>query len=406
MSLQALHRPGAIGYSEESIKEMNPALPKKDTVNNSRKRGVKVCIKTFGCQMNVYDSEIMAGLLINEGYKITEDVSEADVILLNTCSIRKKAEDKVYSQLGVLRKLKEKRPGLILGVGGCMAQREGEKIFRKSPSVDLIFGAHQICHLPTILTKVIRERRKVIAIEEERIDQEEVRAYRADKTKAYVAIMRGCDNHCTYCVVPSARGRQRSRSPEEIMKEIENLAEEGYKEITLLGQNVTAYGKDLGEIDFTDLIERVNKIAGVEKIEYITSHPRDMSNRLIETLPRLSKTYEHLHLPIQSGSNRILKDMNRGYTREEYLKIIDKIRSLIPKISITTDIIVGFPGEKEEDFQDTLELMKEIKFNSAYMFQYSPRPGTPAEKMPSQIPEEIKLERLHKVIDLQRAISK
>ena len=365
---------------------------------------MRVFIRTFGCQMNVYDSEVIAGLLINEGYGISENIDEADVILLNTCSIRKKAEDKVYSQLGVLRKLKEKRPGLILGVGGCMAQREGEEIFKRSPSVDLIFGVHQICHLPTILSKVIRERRKVIAIEEERIGLEEVKAYRKDKTKAYVAIMRGCDNHCTYCVVPSARGRQRSRSPEEIIKEIENLAEEGYKEITLLGQNVTAYGKDLGEIDFTDLIERVNKIAGVEKIEYITSHPRDMSNRLIETLPRLSKTYEHLHLPIQSGSNRILKDMNRGYTREEYLKIIDKVRSLIPKISITTDIIVGFPGEKEEDFQDTLELMKEIKFNSAYMFQYSPRPGTPAEKMPSQIPEEIKLERLHKVIDLQKVI--
>ena len=365
---------------------------------------MRAFIKTYGCQMNVYDSENMAGLLINDGYKITEDMSEADVILLNTCSIRKKAEDKVYSQLGVLRKLKEKRPGLILGVGGCMAQREGEEIFKRSPSVDLIFGVHQICHLPTILSKVIRERRKVIAIEEERIGLEEVKAYRKDKTKAYVAIMRGCDNHCTYCVVPSARGRQRSRSPEEIIKEIENLAEEGYKEITLLGQNVTAYGKDLGEIDFTDLIERVNKIAGVEKIEYITSHPRDMSNRLIETLPRLFKAYEHLHLPIQSGSNRILKDMNRGYTREEYLKIIDKVRFLIPKISITTDIIVGFPGEKEEDFQNTLELMKEIKFNSAYMFQYSPRPGTPAERMSRQISEETKLKRLHKVIDLQREI--
>ncbi len=366
----------------------------------------RVYIRTFGCQMNVYDSEVISGLLIDEGYKITEDINGADVILLNTCSIRKKAEDKVYSHLGVLRKLKEKRPGLILGVGGCMAQREGEEIFKRSPSVDLIFGVHQICHLPTILSKVIRERRKVIAIEEERIGPEEVKAYRKDKTKAYIAIMRGCDNHCTYCVVPSARGRQRSRSSEEIIKEIENLAEEGYKEITLLGQNVTAYGKDLGRIDFADLLERINEIEGIEKIRFVTSHPRDISDRLIETLSRLSKAYEHLHLPVQSGSNRILKDMNRGYTREENLKIIDKVRSLIPKISITTDIIVGFPGEKEEDFQDTLELMKEIKFNSAYMFQYSPRPGTPAERMSGQIPEETKLKRLHKVINLQREISK
>jgi len=371
---------------------------------NIKRCGMKVFIKTYGCQMNVYDSEIIAGLLMEEGYKITEDMNEADVILLNTCAIRQKAEDKVYSQLGVLRRLKEKRPGLILGVGGCMAQREGGEIFRRFPSVDLIFGTHQICNLPTILSKVIRERKKVIAITEERIGLEEVKAYRKDKTKVYVAIMRGCDNHCTYCVVPSVRGRQRSRSPEEIIKEIESLAEEGYKKITLLGQNVTAYGKDLEGIDFADLLERINKIEEIEKIRFITSHPKDINDRLIETLSRLSKTSKHLHLPVQSGSNRILKDMNRSYTREEYLKIIDKVRSFIPRISITTDIIVGFPGEREEDFQDTLELMKEIKFNSAYMFQYSPRPGTPAEKMSKQIPEETKLERLHKVIDLQREI--
>jgi len=216
--------------------------------------------------------------------------------------------------------------------------------------------------------------------------------------------MRGCDNHCTYCVVPSARGRQRSRSPERIIKEIENLAEEGYKEITLLGQNVIAYGKDLGEIDFADLLERINEIEGIEKIRFITSHPKDMSDRLIETLPRLSKAAEHLHLPVQSGSNRILKAMNRGYNREEYLKIIEKIRSLIPKMSITTDIIVGFPGERGEDFADTLSLMKEVRFAGAYMFKYSSRPGTPAEKMLKQIPEEIRLKRLHEVINLQREI--
>lgn len=368
-------------------------------------RSRRIFIRTFGCQMNVYDSEMMAGLLLDRNYKITEDMNEADVILLNTCSIRKKAEDKVYSQLGVLRKLKEKRPGLILGVGGCMAQREGEKIFRRSPSVDLIFGTHQMGNLPIILDEVICERRKVIAIEEEEVVPEGVKAYRRDKTKAYVAIMRGCDNHCTYCVVPSARGRQRSRSPEGIIKEIENLAEEGYKEITLLGQNVTAYGKDLSGIDFTDLLERVNEIGGIEKIRFITSHPKDMTDELIRTLPRLSKVYRDLHLPVQSGSNRTLKAMNRGYTKEEYLKIIEKIRSLIPKLNITTDIIVGFPGEREEDFQDTLELMREIRFASAYMFKYSSRPGTAAEKMAEQIPEETKLKRLHEVINLQREIA-
>ena len=285
-----------------------------------------------------------------------------------------------------------------------MAQREGEEIFKKSPSVDLIFGVHQICNLPTILSKVIRERKKVVAIEEERISLEEVKAYRKDKTKAYVAIMRGCDNHCTYCVVPSARGRQRSRPPEEIIKEIENLAEEGCKKVTLLGQNVAAYGKDLGGINFPVLLERVNETEGIEKIEYISSHPKDMSDRLMKALPKLSKVAEHLHLPVQSGSNRILKAMNRGYTREEYLRIIEKVRSLIPRMSITTDIMVGFPGEKEEDFANTRKLMKEVRFNSAYMFQYSPRPGTPAEKMSEQIPEEIKLERLHKVINLQKEI--
>lgn len=305
-----------------------------------------------------------------------------------------------------------------------MAQREGGDIFKKSPSVDLIFGVHQICRLPTILSKVIRERRKVIAIEEERIGQEGVKTYRVDKnrsslrssepcfftplknkTKAYIAVMRGCDNHCTYCVVPSARGRQKSRPSEEVIKEIEDLVETGYKEVTLLGQNVTAYGKDLEGTNFADLLERINEIERIKKIRFITSHPKDMSDRLIKTLPRLSKACEDLHLPVQSGSNRILKAMNRGYSREEYLKIIKKVRSPLPAISITTDIIVGFPGEREEDFQDTLELMKEIKFNSAYMFKYSPRPGTPAERMSEQIPEEIKLERLHKVIDLQREIT-
>lgn len=356
--------------------------------------------------MNVYDSEIMAGLLLVKGYEIAEDMNEADIILLNTCSIRKKAEDKVYSQLGVLKKLKEKNPDLILGVGGCMAQREGKEIFKRVSSVDLIFGTQQICNLPTILNKVMQERKKVMVIEEERIGPEEVKAYRKDKAKAYVAIMRGCNNHCTYCVVPSARGRQRSRISKGIIREIENLAKEGYKEVTLLGQNVTAYGKDLGGIDFADLLERINEIEGIEKIRFITSHPKDMSDRLIRTLPRLSKVCEDLHLPVQSGSNRILKDMNRGYTREAYLKIIGKIRSLIPRTSVTTDIIVGFPGEREEDFVDTLSLMEEVRFASAYMFKYSSRPGTPTERMLDQIPEETKLKRLHKVIDLQRAISK
>ncbi len=362
----------------------------------------KVYIETYGCQMNVYDSEMMAGLLLDRNYRITEDMNEADVILLNTCSIRKKAEDKVYSQLGVLRKLKRERPSLILGVGGCMAQREGEKIFRRSPSVDLIFGTHQIGNLPTILNEVICERRKVIAIEEEEVVPEGVKVYRTDKTKAYVAIVRGCDNHCTYCVVPSARGRQRSRAPEGIIEEIANLVKEGGKEITLLGQDVTAYGKDLGGIDFANLLERINEIEGIEKIRFITSHPKNMNDRLIETLPKFRKVCEDLHLPVQSGSNRILKAMRRGYTREEYLGIIEKLRSLIPQISITTDIIVGFPGEREEDFQDTLELMREIRFASAYMFKYSSRPGTAAEKMAEQIPEETKLKRLHEVIDLQK----
>ncbi len=366
---------------------------------------IKIFIRTFGCQMNVYDSQVAAGLLLNEGYEITEEMGEADIILLNTCSIRKKAEDKVYSQLGYLRRLKRERPSLILGVGGCMAQREGEKILGKSPSVDLVFGTHQICNLPPLLSKVIRERRRLIAIGEGEIVAKGVKAYRIDKRRAYVAIMRGCNNHCTYCVVPSARGRQRSRPPEEIIKEIENLAEEGYKEITLLGQNVTAYGKDLEAVrDFATLLERINEIEGIEKIRYLTSHPKDMNERLLETLSRLSKVSRDLHLPVQSGSNRILKAMGRGYTREEYLGIIERLRSLIPQIDITTDIIVGFPGEREEDFQDTLELMKEIRFTNAYMFKYSPRPETPAEKMAGQIPEEKKLQRLHKVIDLQREI--
>lgn len=366
-------------------------------------------IITYGCQMNVHDSEKLAGMLEKMGYHPAERIEEADIILINTCIIRENAELKVFGKVGSLKQLKKKNPDLIIGVGGCMMQSEEavQQLYEKYPQVDLIFGTHNIHHVPELINRIKEERGRVVEV----WDKEEglipdLPSRREDKYKAWVSIIQGCNNFCAYCIVPYTRGRERSRPPEDIVTEVERLVEKGVKEITLLGQNVNSYGKDLEEkVDFADLLVRLDEIEGLARIRYMTSHPRDFSQKLIDTIKDGKSICEHFHLPIQSGSNRILKKMNRGYTREDYLDLIKRIKEAIPDASITTDFIVGFPGETEEDFAETIDIVKRVRFDMAFTFIYSPRTGTPAAKMPEQIPEDRKKERLERLMELQNRIS-
>ncbi|MFI5360146.1 MAG: tRNA (N6-isopentenyl adenosine(37)-C2)-methylthiotransferase MiaB [Halanaerobiales bacterium] len=369
----------------------------------------KYFIITYGCQMNEHDSEKLAGMLESIGYHKADFVEEADIILINTCTIRENADLKVFGKVGELKRLKEKNPDLIIGVGGCMMQSEKavQDLYEKHPQVDLIFGTHNIHHVPDLIQRIQRERGRIVEV----WDAEEglipdLPSVRESEFKAWVSIIQGCNNFCTYCIVPYVRGRERSRPLNDIVAEVERLVADGVKEITLLGQNVNSYGKDLEEeVDFADLLQALDKIPGLQRLRYMTSHPRDFTTKLIEVIRDSRSVCEHFHLPIQSGSNSILKKMNRGYSREKYMELVNKIRQAIPEASITTDIIVGFPGETEEEFQETMELVKEVRFDSAFTFIYSPRTGTPAAKMADQIPEEIKKGRLNRLMDLQNQIS-
>lgn len=363
----------------------------------------KYLIKTYGCQMNEHDSEKISWILENMNYEETEDLEEADFIIYNTCLIREKAELKVYGNLGSLKPLKEKNPELMIAVCGCMMQREEvrEVILSKHEHVDLIFGTHNIHKLPQLINSFLQTGKTVVDILEDTKEiVETIDANRKYSYKAFINIMYGCNNFCTYCVVPYTRGRELSREPDKILNEIKELAKSGYKEITLLGQNVNSYGKTLGtEYNFSDLLKDINKIDGIERIRFMTSHPKDLSDELIKCYGTLDKLSNHLHLPIQSGSNKILKAMNRKYTREDYLKIIKKLKKVAPDIAITTDLIIGFPGETEEDFQQTLSLVREVEFDSAYTFLYSIREGTVAAKMDNQIDYKIKHDRFQRLSD-------
>ncbi|MGB9660573.1 MAG: tRNA (N6-isopentenyl adenosine(37)-C2)-methylthiotransferase MiaB [Moorellaceae bacterium] len=367
-------------------------------------------IKVYGCQMNERDAEIIAGLLEKEGYREAPSLEQADIILLHTCCVREKAENKVYGLLGHLARLKSKNPGLVIAVGGCMTQQPGaaEKMRERAPYVDLIYGTHNIHELPRLLEQVEILNRPVAEIwEEEGEIVEGLPVKRTGGVKALVTISYGCNNFCSYCIVPYVRGRERSRRPEDIMREIKSLVAEGVLEVMLLGQNVNSYGRDLeGRMSFGKLLEMVNGIEGLRRIRYMTSHPRDFTQELIETLSRLDKVCEHVHLPVQAGSNKVLRLMNRGYTREEYLALVDNLRQHIPGVSLTTDIIVGFPGETEEDFADTLDLVERVQFDNAFTFMYSPRRGTTAATLPGQVPVEIKKERLRRLMELQYRISR
>ena len=364
---------------------------------NKTERTKRVFIKTFGCQMNVYDSEKMAHLLETEDYQIISDMEDADVILLNTCSIREKPEHKIYSILGRLKVLKDQKPNLILGVGGCVAQQEGERLLEQSPQVDLIFGTQRIGALPYLLKVVAEQRARVCDVEmsaDECLDGY-VRSVLPESVSAYVSVIRGCNNFCSYCVVPYVRGREHSRPESEIVKEVEHLAGRGVKEIVLLGQNVNSYGNDCGITNgFPRLLTALNEVAGLKRIRFITSHPKDLSGQLIRCFGELDKLCEHIHLPVQSGSDTVLKLMNRGYTREDYLEKVHALRAACPEIGITSDVIVGFPGETQEDYQETLSLMEAVRFDDLFSFQYSDRPKTAATGFDGKVPPEVKGERL------------
>ena len=374
------------------------------TINGAK----KYLLTSFGCQMNERDAESLSGMLEDLGYQSTESQNEADIILLNTCCVRETAESKVFGLLGRLRKLKVAKPELIIGVCGCMPQQEdvAKRIRHSFPFVDLIFGTHNIHELPRMIHQVKENHEAVLEVwATERGIAENVPVRRKDKLKAWVTIMYGCNNFCTYCIVPYVRGRERSRTPEDIIREIKELVQEGYKEVTLLGQNVNSYGKDLEQnYRFADLLLDLDKIEGLARIRFMTSHPRDFDDRLIKVVATAQKVCEHYHLPAQAGSNHILKVMNRGYTRERYLELIAKIKKTVPNASITADLMVGFPGETEEDFQETLDLVRQVRYDSAFTFVYNIRTGTPAAKM-EQVPEEIKSERIQRLIELQNQIS-
>ena len=364
-------------------------------------------IITFGCQMNEHDSERMAGILEGRDYARAPDAGDADIVILNTCSIREKAEQKFYSELGRLRSLKDDHPGIQIAVAGCIAQQEGANILTRAPYVDMIFGPSDIAKLSEIIAN--KQSRTAPVIDtggDAEYHRRLIPAVRADRLKAWVSIMYGCDNFCTYCVVPYLRGRERSRPPQDIMDEVRGLAEKGYKEVTLLGQNVNSYGRGMeGNVDFPSLLRRMNDETGIERIRFVTSHPRDLSDGLIHALRDLPKVCESLHLPVQSGSDRILAAMNRGYTRADYLEKVMRLRDAVPDIAFTSDIIVGFPGETDDDFEMTVKLLDDVRYDGIFAFKYSKRPGTAALKLTGHLPEEVKEARLARVLDTQQEIS-
>lgn len=366
-------------------------------------------IVTFGCQMNESDSELMAGLLEGMGYECTDALDRADVILLNTCCVRETAENKVWGLLGKLKKLKHDRPDLIIGVSGCMPQQEGvpADIKRRFPHVDLVLGTHNRHELPDMITRIRSARVRVHEVwEAAETLPEGLPVRRQGGIRAWVPVIHGCNNFCTYCIVPFVRGRERSRLPESVVEEVRALVKQGYREVTLLGQNVNSYGKDLGNgLDFANLLYRLNEIEGLWRIRYMTSHPRDFNHRLIEAVAACEKVCENFHLPAQAGSNQVLRSMNRGYTREYYLDMVHSIRAKIPEAGLSTDLMVGFPGETEADFAQTLDLVRQVRYDQAFTFVYNPRRGTPAAGMPEQVPDAVKSQRIQELIALQKEIS-
>ncbi len=393
--------------SFEEIKKQQNIIENFKIYNSDKNK--KYIIITYGCQMNEHDSEILSGMLENMGFIATDNKEDANLIIYNTCCVRKNAELKVYGNLGALKNLKQKRDNLIIAVCGCMMQQPQtvKEIKNKYKHVDLIFGTHNLFRFPELLAKSMETENMLIEVWDREGDViEGLPANRKYKLKAFINIMYGCNNFCTYCIVPYTRGRERSREMKSIIKEATKLANDGTKEIMLLGQNVNSYGKTLNrDIDFADLLRELNKISGIERIRFMTSHPKDLSDKLIDAMAECDKICEHLHLPFQSGSNRILKIMNRRYTKEGYLLLVKKLKDKVPNIRLTTDIIVGFPGETEEDFQDTLDIVEKVRYDSAFTFLYSIREGTPAAEMENQIDHKTKQNRFNRLLEKVNKIS-
>ena len=358
----------------------------------------KVFIKTFGCQMNEYDSDKMADVLgAAQGYEPTQDIEQADLILFNTCSVREKAQEKVFSDLGRVKHLKEK--GVLIGVGGCVASQEGDEIIKRAPYVDIVFGPQTLHRLPELLNARAQKAKPQVDISFPEIEKfDHLPPAKVEGASAFVSIMEGCSKYCSYCVVPYTRGEEFSRPFEEVLVEVAGLADQGVKEVTLLGQNVNAYRGKMGDsdeiADFALLLEYVAEIPGIERIRYTTSHPNEFTPRLIEAYAKIPKLVSHLHLPVQHGSDRILMAMKRGYTAMEYKSTIRKLRAIRPDLSMSSDFIVGFPGETEEDFQKMMKLIADVGYDNSFSFIFSPRPGTPAANLPDDTPHEVKLKRL------------
>ncbi len=395
-----------------SVDEIKKQKEYMNTIKKINTAGTvkKFNIETLGCQLNENDSEKIAGMCVEMGYQQTKNREEAELVIINTCCVRENAENKVYGHLGDLKRQKLKNPELIIAVCGCMMQQKHvvENIKDSYMHVDLIFGTHNIFRFPGLLYKRIKGTENVYEVlEDNGYMAEDLPIERMKGVKAWVTVIYGCDNYCTYCVVPFVRGREKSRMPLDIFSEVKTAVKNKFVEIILLGQNVNSYGNDLEDkISFAKLLNMVNEIEGVERIRFMTSHPKDISTELISSIKNCSKVCEHLHLPIQSGSTRILKKMNRKYTKEHYMGLIKQIKSEIPGISLTTDIIVGFPGETDDDFEETLDVIEKVRYDSAYTFLFSRRMVTPAAKFSGQICDEVKKKRFDKLIDVQNRISR
>ncbi len=396
---------------ENNVINQEKYIEKIRELNNGK--NLKYSILTMGCQLNENDSEKLCGMLEKMGYTRTEDVQEADINLFNTCCVRENAEDKLFGKLGELKRIKEKK-GTIIAIGGCMMQEKHitDKIKESYPFVDIIFGTHTLYKFPEDLFRAMEEKRKIEDVLD--IDgeiHEGLPIKRNSDIKASVTIMNGCNNYCTYCIVPYVRGRERSRNPRAIIEEVKELAKKGYKEITLLGQNVNSYlrvekEKNIefeeyeGVNSFATLLHALNKVDGIERIRFVSPHPKDFTDDVIDAIATCEKVCKLVHLPLQSGNKKVLKEMNRKYTKEQYLELVEKMKKTIPNLTLSTDIIVGFPGESDEEFEDTLDVVRKVKFEQVYMFIYSRRVGTPGDRMPNQIPEDVKHKRFNKLKEL------
>ena len=364
-------------------------------------------IGVYGCQMNFSDAERMEGQLATLGYERTEDMARADLILLNTCCVRETAEDKVYGKIGEIKHIKRANPALIFGITGCMAQKEGEALIRRAPHIDFVLGTNKVHELKATVRQLESARRGPVVdvLLGDAPLPENVPIERTGRLSAWVPIMYGCNNFCTYCIVPYVRGREHSRRPEDVVREVEEAAAQGFKEITLLGQNVNSYGRDHKLASFAELLLMVDAVKGVERVRYMTSHPKDLSDAVIDAVRQGRHICPHFHLPVQHGSDRILRAMNRVYRKDAYRSLVERIRAAVPDASLTTDLIVGFPGETEEDFGELLDFLREIRYDAAYTFLYSKRSGTPAAMMEAQVEDSVKKERLHRLMEVQNEIS-